>query len=695
MKRILGLFISFTIVMGSLSLLSLSYADGGFTHPPEAFKLFKVEQCKSSSSVDEYIGAVNDVVKLYESFSMCSDVSSVLAPRYKRLALKYMEKKEYKNAYECIKKHRDLTEKRMKNYGFSEMDNLIDADKLINVLDYEPKLYAFTKNSKHRPCYGALGEMAEGVFFGRPSKMTKDIYDDSACLVYVEFGENDISDFEYLINQRQNEAKILELAWNFPEEMKTCDKIIEGCSDGYIIDNLKYLNTLKMPIILRIGAEQNAWTTTDPEKFKAAYIRIANAARTHAPKVALAFSVNYIGSRDYTYRDFYPGDRYVDWVGVSLYLNKFFSKENESDLEMMCHGVGKYADPVILMKPIVEEFGSHKPIFIAESASGYKFRPTGRDLTDFSVSKTEQLFAALPMVYPQIKGIIHFDTDVKASRYNYKISGNQRVEEKYDEITGSLPVYKKNIMDATGYYTKLEKYSDKLDDKLYLGSYLNSVLYPNVTASYYLNGVLVNTVRSNPAVVSIDKDRINLAENELRVVFTVEGGKRIEKKYRVFRGNGDVVSVRAYKSSDAAVSAIPSRQKVMIDGKPVSFEAYNIGGNNFFKLRDVACALMSSDKKFSVNWNSEKKLIAIHRESDYVKNGSELIIPKKMEKQRPVSNSAKLELNGREISVSMYNIKGNNFVKLRNIGQLIDFGIDYNSKKKVIEIETGDDYQPE
>ena len=41
----------------------------------------------------------------------------------------------------------------------------------------------------------------------------------------------------------------------------------------------------------------------------------------------------------------------------------------------------------------------------------------------------------------------------------------------------------------------------------------------------------------------------------------------------------------------AALTAQQSSQKIVVDGKPVQIEAYNIGGNNYCKLRDVGKAV--------------------------------------------------------------------------------------------------------
>ncbi len=44
----------------------------------------------------------------------------------------------------------------------------------------------------------------------------------------------------------------------------------------------------------------------------------------------------------------------------------------------------------------------------------------------------------------------------------------------------------------------------------------------------------------------------------------------------------------------------PSLAKVHVDGEKIGFEAYNIDGYTYFKLRDIAQALNGSDKQFEI-----------------------------------------------------------------------------------------------
>ena len=62
----------------------------------------------------------------------------------------------------------------------------------------------------------------------------------------------------------------------------------------------------------------------------------------------------------------------------------------------------------------------------------------------------------------------------------------------------------------------------------------------------------------------------------------------------------------------SANNAAPTASKVMVDGNNVSFDAYNIGGNNYFKLRDVAKVL-----NIGVGYDTATKVITIDTKVDY------------------------------------------------------------------------------
>ena len=60
-------------------------------------------------------------------------------------------------------------------------------------------------------------------------------------------------------------------------------------------------------------------------------------------------------------------------------------------------------------------------------------------------------------------------------------------------------------------------------------------------------------------------------------------------------------------------TAWPTTSRITLDGTLVTFEAYNIDGYNYFKLRDVAKAF-----NIGVGWDGGRNLITISTDEDYV-----------------------------------------------------------------------------
>lgn len=71
-------------------------------------------------------------------------------------------------------------------------------------------------------------------------------------------------------------------------------------------------------------------------------------------------------------------------------------------------------------------------------------------------------------------------------------------------------------------------------------------------------------------------------------------------------------------------TAAPSAARIVINGEEVNFEAYTINNNNYFKLRDLAYALRSEEKKFDVIWNGDKNSIELASGQNYTIVGGEM-----------------------------------------------------------------------
>ncbi|MPN24020.1 hypothetical protein SDC9_171413 [bioreactor metagenome] len=144
-----------------------------------------------------------------------------------------------------------------------------------------------------------------------------------------------------------------------------------------------------------------------------------------------------------------------------------------------------------------------------------------------------------------------------------------------------------------------------------------------------------------------------------------------------------------------AVMAKPTSSTVLINGKSIPFEAYNINGNNFFKLRDLAKALNRSEKQFEVSWNDTLNTIYISTGESYTAVGGELAVSgSNVNKSADLTTSC-VCVDAALKKLTAYNIGGNNYFKLRDMAAVINFGVAWDGDTNTINIDTSTGYTKE
>lgn len=129
----------------------------------------------------------------------------------------------------------------------------------------------------------------------------------------------------------------------------------------------------------------------------------------------------------------------------------------------------------------------------------------------------------------------------------------------------------------------------------------------------------------------------------------------------------------------SAADVTPSPQKLSVDGTDADCDKYNIDGSNYFKLRDLAYLLSKSDSRFSVAFDAESNAVTVVPGGDYVPVGGELERGKDLSKTAVASKQSVL-INGEAVEgISVYNIGGNNYFKLRDLGSALGFTVAFDA----------------
>jgi hypothetical protein len=141
----------------------------------------------------------------------------------------------------------------------------------------------------------------------------------------------------------------------------------------------------------------------------------------------------------------------------------------------------------------------------------------------------------------------------------------------------------------------------------------------------------------------------------------------------------------------ADLIARPISSTVLINGRKAIFDAYNISNNNYFKLRDLAYALNGTEKQFELEWSSTDNTILLTSNQPYTAVGDEMA-GRGSKNKTPTPTDSRIYLDGIEVYFKAYTIEGNNYFKLRDIGQTLNFSVEWDKTRNTIVIDTGNGY---
>ena len=135
----------------------------------------------------------------------------------------------------------------------------------------------------------------------------------------------------------------------------------------------------------------------------------------------------------------------------------------------------------------------------------------------------------------------------------------------------------------------------------------------------------------------------------------------------------------------------PNTSTVYVNGVQVAFEAYTIFGFNHFKLRDLAAALVGTDKGFDVGWDEATSTISLTSNAVYTPLPTDLQPGDGLPRMAYPNNSIIL-VDGERVDLVAYTIGGFNFFRLRDLMSIFDIGVGWDGELSVITIDTSIGY---
>lgn len=203
--------------------------------------------------------------------------------------------------------------------------------------------------------------------------------------------------------------------------------------DSYLRTIADELRESKAKVFLRFASEMNGnWVaySQDPELYKEKFRLVSRIMKERAPNVAMVWCP--YTSPETTLPDYYPGDEWVDWVGVNMYNVTYF----DQDMKRPAWKV----QPTDMLDQVYDLYSLRKPIMIAEYGVTHYSAVEDEFKTGYAVRCIKSLYRALPRRYPRVKAINYFNANNMKMRHrqnnDYSLTTDQRVLSAYSSSTG-------------------------------------------------------------------------------------------------------------------------------------------------------------------------------------------------------------------------------------------------------------------
>ncbi|MDR3238699.1 MAG: TlpA family protein disulfide reductase [Clostridiales bacterium] len=138
----------------------------------------------------------------------------------------------------------------------------------------------------------------------------------------------------------------------------------------------------------------------------------------------------------------------------------------------------------------------------------------------------------------------------------------------------------------------------------------------------------------------------------------------------------------------ASEAAVPKKMPLSVDGKKTTMDAYNIGGSNYFKLRDLARLLSGTPKQFDVNWNESASRADLITGTPYTLTSADST-PALSDSAAANLALQTLYVDAKAYQITAANIQDLNYFKIRDFASLVNMPIDYQQSTDTILLSTG------
>ena len=206
------------------------------------------------------------------------------------------------------------------------------------------------------------------------------------CFDYGRYGDRFPMDWA---RKQARAGRAIQIAWE-------PDNVYAVRDDEYLNRWAEDAARCGTDVFLRFGGEMNGnWTPwgRDPLAYRRAFRLVHAVVNRHASNVALVWAPGAVPT--YNLDLYYPGDDVVDWVGISLYLVRYYDDRLSQPAWQ--------DNPASFIAPFYEKFAARKPLCLVECGVSRRSRVEGSAADGFAAARIFDLMDAIKIRYPRLK----------------------------------------------------------------------------------------------------------------------------------------------------------------------------------------------------------------------------------------------------------------------------------------------------
>lgn len=497
------------------------------------------ESALSAKNNGNYSAAIEQFKILAPTFLAKHDGNSD-AMFYKHLGECYSALGMNSEASVCFKREAELWA------GVGKTQENIDANRRATLISSSVQMYAKTYNEayKTRKDFGEMYEPENGLYVGayaegdsavhNPWSMDKFYMNEfpklvgrdmSAYLLYMP-STTPLSNYQSHIDVAKQKNKIMQ----FAIEPVNFFQIQPG--DPTYIKLAQDMEACGAKILMRFACEMNdtscPWYTTDYNLYIEKFRIVADIFHQYAPSVPIVWSPNFYPANNIHL--YYPGDAYVDYVGISSYMN------HQPETDPLGQGVdrNRWSEQ---LDTLCSLYAHKKPIIISEGGASYIDYRTWGDITPFSSAQLYDFLTYLPIKYPAVKAMFVFDQDKNsdAGCYRFLLSNNAQYLDAFKRGTLSeqylaTPDENANLPQYYELGTNVAVEATTVEISSFIKTPANDTSY----VVYNVYGTDIGTSYGIPYSVTIDFAPYKGTTIPLKAMaFNASGAKVAEKTYYI------------------------------------------------------------------------------------------------------------------------------------------------------------------